>query len=75
MKDQEAQKIQIDKETKDLIGRLSKFYSGVIDDILDELGIWGYMRGISLYGVFPKVKYFTLFCYWSHCSTNIWQCS
>ena len=39
---------------KNLIRKLSKFYSGVICDILDELGINGFMRGIKLQSSLPS---------------------
>jgi regulator of RNase E activity RraA len=45
---------KIDNETKDLINRLSKFYSGVVNDILDDLGIKGFMRGLSLQSALPE---------------------
>ncbi len=44
----------IDKKTKDLIERLSKFYSGVVCDILDGLAINGLMRGLKLQSLLPE---------------------
>lgn len=44
----------MDKETQSLVDRLSKFYSGVVNDILDRLGIWGYFRGLSLQTSLPS---------------------
>ena len=44
----------IDKKTKDLVERLSKFYSGVVCDILDELAINGLMRGLKLQSSLPE---------------------
>lgn len=48
-----SKKMTISSETADLCKRLSRFYSGVVHDILDEMGIWGYMRGLTLQGVLP----------------------
>ena len=46
-------KPEITKETKDLVKRLSVCYSGVVCDILDELGIDGLMRGLKLQSALP----------------------
>ncbi|SFZ86786.1 Regulator of RNase E activity RraA [Devosia enhydra] len=35
----------------DAIRRLSKWYSGDIHDVMDPFGFYGYLEGISLYGV------------------------
>ncbi len=44
----------ISKETKNLIQRLSPFYSAIVSDILDQLNINGLMRGVSLQSDLPK---------------------
>ncbi len=54
MKEEKKGLPEIDPETKDLIDRLSKFYSGVVNDILDRLGIWGYFRGLNLQTALPS---------------------
>jgi len=40
--------------TKDVVKRLSKWYSGDIHDCLERLGIWGFLPGLSLYGSLPE---------------------
>ena len=48
------EKPTITDETKELVKRLSVCYSGVVCDILDELGIAGLMRGLRLQSSLPK---------------------
>jgi len=44
----------IDETTKDLIKRLSRFYSGIVCDVLNKLGIDGFMRGLTLQSPLPE---------------------
>jgi 4-hydroxy-4-methyl-2-oxoglutarate aldolase len=39
---------------KEIIQRLSRWYSGDIHDCLDKLGIWGAIEGLNLYGLLPE---------------------
>lgn len=38
----------------EVIRRLSRWYSGDIHDCLDQLGIWGAIEGLDLYGCLPE---------------------
>ena len=38
---------------RELVARLSRWYSGDIHDCLDRLGIWGAIEGLTLYGSLP----------------------
>lgn len=49
-----SEKMVIDNETKDLVKRLSRFYSGVVHDILDNIGIPGLFKDIKLMGALPE---------------------
>ena len=48
-----SEKMMIDQETKELCAKLSRYYSGVVHDILDKLGIYGYFEGVNLQGALP----------------------
>lgn len=49
-----SKKMEIDKKTVELVERLSKFYSGVVHDILDQLGIYGLFEGLELRSCLPE---------------------
>ena len=48
-----SEKMVVDPVTKDLVARLSRYYSGVVHDILDRLGIYGLFEGVELQSVLP----------------------
>jgi 4-hydroxy-4-methyl-2-oxoglutarate aldolase len=49
-----SEKMKIDATTEALVKRLSRFYSGVVHDIMDTLGIYGFFEGVDLKGVLPE---------------------